>query len=212
MSRQKLFDTWAQDYDELLKTTTDFPFTGYQQVLSEVVTAADVRPGMTLLDLGAGTGNLSEKLLKRGCRVYAADFSGAMLEVLHTKLPAVEPVELDLLSDWTVLGKRRFDRIVSSYALHEFALPVKLKLLAQAERYLVRGGRIVTGDIAFSSVAARERARRIRRERWDEDEFYWAADETAAALTPNLEMTFTEVSACAAVMSFQRRQHDLTSV
>jgi hypothetical protein len=52
----------------------------------------------------------------------------------------------------------------------------KVRLLGGlADDYLDAAGRIVIGDIAFQSVEARTQA---GADDWDEDEHYWAADET----------------------------------
>lgn len=67
----RLFDTWAQHYDAPVTSTNgDFPFGGYERILGAVVTQAEVKPGMRVLDLGIGTGNLTQRFVAWGCAVW----------------------------------------------------------------------------------------------------------------------------------------------
>ncbi|MBN2391490.1 MAG: class I SAM-dependent methyltransferase [Anaerolineae bacterium] len=181
--RVQLFDTWAQRYDASLASTDgDFPFDGYEHILNEVATLAEVRPGMRILDLGIGTGNLAQRFVQQGCEVWGVDFSTEMLAKARVKLPHVHLVQADLLIDWPADIQPPFDRIVSAYVLHEFTLEHKIDVLRRAIPYLVPGGVILVADIALPTVAIREATiQRIYGDSWDEDEWYWAADEAIAA-------------------------------
>ncbi|WP_457629662.1 class I SAM-dependent methyltransferase [Oceanithermus sp.] len=73
--RDGLFDTWAENYDDDIASNGGaFPFDGYRDVLDEVLTLADVEPGMRVLDLGIGTGNLAARFVRQGCNVWGIDF------------------------------------------------------------------------------------------------------------------------------------------
>ncbi len=54
---------------------------------------ADVRSGMRVLDVGAGTGALTAELLSRGASVAAADPSPEFVDVLRTRFPNLEVEE-----------------------------------------------------------------------------------------------------------------------
>jgi len=58
-SRRHLFDEWAESYDDAVQTDAGFPFAGYDQVLDEIFRLSGAKPGMRVLDLGTGTGNLA---------------------------------------------------------------------------------------------------------------------------------------------------------
>ena len=181
--RNQLFDHWAEHYDPAAKSAEDdFPFAGYELILDQVVSLADVRPAMRILDLGIGTGNLAARFLSKGCLVWGIDFSAKMLAQARARLPQVVLVQADLIGEWPLNPLERFDRVVSAYVFHEFALETKVSLLERiATQYLSPGGRIVIGDIAFPSSSARAEAARRLAACWDADEYYWAADETVAA-------------------------------
>ena len=180
-SRIGLFDRWAENYDRQLDAPRGI-FEGYDDVLARVVRDADAQPRMQVLDLGAGTGNLAKRFLDLGCTLWCADFSPAMLAQARAKLPGARFVEMDLRDDWPAALDRRFDRIVSTYVFHEFDMETKVRLLRQcASAHLLPGGWIVVGDIAFPSMRALKAA---HADTWDEEEHYWAAEETIAACAP----------------------------
>ncbi len=203
--RVRLFDEWAARYDEKMSTGRGFPFDGYELVLNEIVWLADVRSGMAVLDVGIGTGNLAMRFAELGCEVWGIDFSGKMLAKAREKLPGAMLVQADVLGDWPPEVTRRFDRIVSGYVLHEFDLAAKIKLLRRlVHSYLADGGRVVIGDIAFNTVLNRSQARGVWSDDWEDDEFYWAADEaTEACENAGLQVTYGQVSSCAGVFLIQ---------
>ena len=216
-SREQLFDEWAERYDRSVDGTTGFPFEGYELVLETVAERAAAEPGMSVLDLGIGTGNLAARFVALGCDVWGLDFSLKMLAEVHRKLPQVELLKADIRGDWPIDVDRHFDRVVSGYVLHEFDLHSKVRLLTKLARsHLAPGGRIVVGDISFASVGTRDEAesrlrgtwdeekRSWRGSVWDEDEHYWAADETVAACGEGrFLVTYTQVSGCGGVFVFE---------
>ncbi|HNT73549.1 MAG TPA: class I SAM-dependent methyltransferase [Anaerolineae bacterium] len=200
--RIQLFDAWAQRYDVSLACTDgDFPFDGYERILDEVVTLADVRPGMRILDLGIGTGNLAQRFVQQDCEVWGVDFSAEMLAKTRVKLPQIRLVQADLLADWPADLQPPFDRIISAYVLHEFTLAGKIAVLRRAAQHLAPGGIILIADIAFPSVAIREAAmQQVYGDSWDEDEWYWAADEAIAACeAAGLHATYRQMSRCGGI-------------
>jgi hypothetical protein len=74
--RVSLFDGWAQHYDRSVQADGDFPFDGYERVLDEVARAARAQPGMAILDLGIGTGNLAARFVSLGCDVVSVQNLG----------------------------------------------------------------------------------------------------------------------------------------
>jgi putative AdoMet-dependent methyltransferase len=72
-----------------------------------------------------------------------------------------------------------------------------------ADGYLRPGGQIVIGDIGFPNAAARDEVKQ-RMGEWWEDEYYWIADETAAALKDaGFMMHYEQLSSCGVVISLQ---------
>ncbi len=217
-AREQLFDEWAASYDESVDGYSGFPFEGYEQVLDLIAKRAGVEAGMEVLDLGIGTGNLSGRLLKSECAVWGLDFSLRMLAKVHGKYPRIELLKADIRGDWPIDVDRHFDRVVSAYVLHEFDLESKIRLLRKLVcDHLVEGGRLVVGDISFPTRTARDEAEKRfsgtwdeKRQRWegslwDEDEYYWAADEAIEALAAvGLTACYGQVSFCGGVYVIER--------
>jgi ubiquinone/menaquinone biosynthesis C-methylase UbiE len=202
-SRIELFDRWAERYDSQVQNASGL-FRGYDQVLDQVVRSAGASPGMEVLDLGVGTGNLARRFVALDCAVWGADFSPAMLAKARLKLPQIHLVQMDMLDEaWPEELERRFDRIVSTYVLHEVDLATKIALLRRLVRHhLAAQGRIVVGDVAFESVQA---LRQAGADHWDEEEHYWAADEILPACErAGLQATYRQISSCGGVFVFER--------
>lgn len=205
--RRALFDRWALEYDQVLSESTgQYPFDGYDDVLSALVTLAKPEPGMMVLDLGIGTGNLAGRFVSQGCTVWGIDFSETMLDKARAKFSEINLVHADLLSEWPETLPAMFDRVVSGYVMHEFDMAAKLRLIHRvAERYLAPGGIILLADIAFPSVAARVAAAKRWADKWDKSEHYWAANETLEAIeNTGLRLTYTQVSSCAGIFRISK--------
>ncbi len=195
------FDQWAETYDRNVLDETQFPFTGYQRVLNKVIKLAQAQPGMRILDVGTGTGNLIQLFSRLGCSIWATDFSPAMLAVAREKLPQVHFILSNILDDWPQELPPIFDRILSTYVFHHFELAQKVHLCVQLLGHLAPRGKLILADIAFHNSHSVEEFKRKLMGEW-EDEYYWLADETVTALQAvNLHAVFTPVSACAGVFT-----------
>ena len=151
---QEQFDRWAASYDNDVKDGGGFPFEGYDRVLERVIELAAIEPGMEVLELGPGTGNLTARLAERGAAVWALDFSAEMLARARARVPAAHFAQVHLLGDYPPDFHRPFDAVVSTYTFHEFPLPDKLALLRRLfTDHLRPGGAVVIGDIGFPSRA-----------------------------------------------------------
>ncbi len=193
------FDDWAETYDQDV-TGGSFPFTGYRQVLEMVVHLADARPGMSILDLGAGTGNLSRLFIDLGCRVTATDFSSAMLDKARKRLPGAALIQADLRQSFPaeLLGQK-FDRIVSAYVFHHFELAEKVSIAIRLAGLLAAGGRLIIADISFPDQPALEAVKQAAGANWEE-ELYWIASETVPELKKaGFDVIYQPVSSCAGV-------------
>jgi putative AdoMet-dependent methyltransferase len=127
-----------------------------------------------------------------------------MLEKARQKLPQAHFALHDLRTDWPPEFDRRFDDIVSAYVFHHFKLEKKVSLCHElVSQRLVRGGRLVIGDLSFPSVAAKDAFSRDIPD-WEE-EFYWLADEALTALRKaGLKVAYRQVSACAGIYQIQK--------
>ena len=192
------FDDWAASYDASV-TVDQFPFYGYPRVLAETAALAETRPGMAVLDLGTGTGNLAAAFARRGCELWCTDFSEPMLAQARLKLPNAHFCLHDLRMELPIEWGRPFDRIVSAYVFHHFELKEKIRILRKLLPRLAPGRRMVIADFAFQDQAALDKVKGEAGEEW-EDEFYWLVDESLPALQKaGLQARYRQISACAGI-------------
>jgi putative AdoMet-dependent methyltransferase len=194
------FDQWAESYDADVVTHDTFPFAGYEQVLNAVVEIAGAEAGMSVLDLGVGTGNLALRFSALGCRLWCTDYSPSMLEKARPKLPEARLILHDLRGPFPPELNRRFDRIVSAYTFHHFELDHKVALSSLlAREHVVSGGSVILADISFPSAAKMRGFATAIGDHWNEEP-YWLADQALPALRQaGLNAEYRQISEYAGV-------------
>jgi putative AdoMet-dependent methyltransferase len=196
------FDRWASSYDADVSKGVGFPFDGYDRVLDRVVELAAITPGMEVLELGPGTGNLTAQLVAAGAAVWAVDFSAEMLALAREKAPTARFAQAGLMDDYPPDFRRPYARVVSTYTFHELPLADKLILLRRlVDEYLHPGGRIIIGDIGFPDGAARDAMRAAAGNAWDEEQ-YWIMDEIGPQLlAAGFFLEYEQLSSCGQVVA-----------
>ena len=202
MLDRKGFDLWADGYDKAVGVSDEentYPFAGYKDVLGGIFRIIMNKQNAVVLDIGFGTGTLTAKLYENGCRIYGQDFSPRMIELASEKMPGAHLYKGDFAEGLVEpLRKRNYDFIVATYALHHLTDNQKTVFLRTLCEYLNENGKILIGDVAFETREQLELCRQQAGDEWDEEEFYFVADELRRAF-PNL--SFTRVSSCAGIMS-----------
>jgi len=199
------FDRWAEFYDQGVGTSSEFPLARYRDVLSCLMSLADVRPNMSVLDLGTGTGNLAELFFVQNCRVWATDSSPGMIDCARAKQPRIRFSIADLRDGVPASAPERFDRIVSAYAFHHLGLGDKASLIENlALRHLLPQGRLLIADVAFRTAPERTAAEYRYASHWDPCEHYWVVDETEEILRlVPVDVSYSQVSSFAGVFVVQ---------
>lgn len=205
MLDSKGFDLWADGYDVTVGLSDEeesYPFAGYKRVLASIFDRIMQKPCASVLDLGFGTGTLSAKLYQNGYRIFGQDFSPKMLEIASAKMPEAKLFIGDLalgLAD--PLKPLRFDFIIATYSLHHFDDEKKCSIINVLIEHLEPGGCILIGDVAFENRCELERCRADAGDEWDEDEFYFVANELKKKYP---EAAFTKLSYCSGVIELKR--------
>lgn len=199
------FDGWADAYDSDVQSPDVFPFAGYVEVMGEVVKQAAPALGISVLDVGIGTGNLAVRFADLGCHVWGVDFSEAMLVKARQKLPGGRLVLHDLREPWPPELERRFHRVVSGYTFHHFALDYKVSLSRLlVTRHLEPGGCLLIADISFQTASAMRSFAASTGDLWEEEQ-YWLADEALHALREaGMHAEYCQVSPCAGVYRIEQ--------
>ena len=201
MLDNKGFDLWADGYDESVGVSDEdntYPFAGYKKILAIIYEIIMKKPNPAVLDIGFGTGTLTVKLYENSCEIYGQDFSSRMIELASAKMPNAHLYPGDFSAGLVEpLRARRYDFIISTYALHHLTDAKKRPFLHDLTGLLKPGGRIQIGDVAFSTRDDLDRCRAGAGEEWDDEEFYFVADELRSAF-PRLR--FTPLSFCAGIL------------
>ena len=137
---QDMFTRIARHYDLMNRLMTAGQDIQWRQ---QVIKLAALKPGMRLLDLGAGTGDLAREALSQqpGAKVVAADFTLEMMRVgqRNGSLPWSAADALNL-----PFGDQIFDAVVSGFLMRNVGdIQGALK---EQYRTLKPGGRIVILD------------------------------------------------------------------
>lgn len=136
-----MFDDVAARYD----VTNDVLSLGRDRAWRRaVVRAVDPRPGMTVLDLAAGTGTSSEPFDRAGARVVPADFSLGMLQVGKRRRPDLSFTAADALR--LPFADASFDAVTISFGLRNVADTDAA--LAELLRVTRPGGRLVVCEFS----------------------------------------------------------------
>jgi SAM-dependent methyltransferase len=130
-------------------------------VMADVLDAVVGRPDPLVIDLGAGPGSLSVRLLDRypHAEVVAVDADPTLLGLARAAYggrPGLRLVEADLRVDgWVArLGLDRVpDAIVSTTALHWLTRPELAALYTRCGALLTPGGVLIDGDHLFDGPA-----------------------------------------------------------
>ena len=199
------FDLWADGYDKDVGISDEgntYPFAGYKKVLGTIFQTIMQTPGAGVLDIGFGTGTLTAKLYGQGCSIYGQDFSEKMLELAAARMPGAHLYVGDFTEGLAApLRNRKYDFIISTYALHHLTDSQKCVFLSELRGSLKETGKILIGDVAFRTRADLNRCRQEAGDEWDEDEIYFVAEEMRDAFP---ELSFTQISHCAGILTLAR--------
>ncbi len=72
-----VFDLWANDYDQTVQLSEEsnlYPFAGYKTILNTIFNEVMQSGNQSVLDIGFGTGVLTNKLYENGHEITGIDF------------------------------------------------------------------------------------------------------------------------------------------
>lgn len=156
-----LWNLYAHMYDGLLD------FWPYRDLLDRVEAELQLTTATAVLDLGCGTGNLTQRLALRGARVDAVDGSHAMIAIANRKLAsfvsegAVRLYHEDLIQHLRGCPTSSVDRVVMTNVLYALSASQRAELWHAILRVLRPDGRavITTSDRPGSLPIIRDHLR-----------------------------------------------------
>ncbi|WP_105615329.1 MerR family transcriptional regulator [Vallitalea okinawensis] len=155
------FDHWSKTYDTSVKNNVGELgiYEHYEEVLENVYQLAtkdihETPNHIKVLDIGVGTGNLSEKFLSNNYDIVGIDQSREMLNVAKKKFPKL-PVRLGEFLK-IPFDNNQFDIIVTTYAFHHLNDSEKSIAIEEMLRVLKDKGVIVIGDMMFENEGQKQ--------------------------------------------------------
>ena len=205
MLDNKGFDVWAEEYDTSVKLSSEdstYPFVGYNEIVNKIYDIVISKSNATVLDIGFGTGILTQKLYQYGCAVYGQDFSSKMIELASNKMPNANLYQGDFTKGIVKqLKQRSYDFIVATYSIHHLKKDEKVKFLHELLTLLDKDGMILIGDVMFETQEQLEKCREELLDKWDDDEFYCVVSDLTKEF-PNLQ--FERISFCSGIISLSK--------
>ncbi|HEX6563888.1 MAG TPA: class I SAM-dependent methyltransferase [Chthoniobacterales bacterium] len=183
-------DSEAADYDKDVRNEADPIRAGYRDVLRWVVQQAHLTPTSRVLELGSGTGNLSEFIASCG-ELVSVDVSEKMEALAKRKVRHLTNrrfIKADILE---VFGQElgEFDAVISTYAVHHLTDQEKQRLFELVFDRLLPGGSAVFGDLMLQNSSAKEGKIQQYLAKGDQataqaisEEFFWSLDTAIADL------------------------------
>ena len=195
------FDSWAQSYDaEVVESDSKgtFPFAGYKKLMSVLYDEIAKKASSRVLDVGIGTGVLSSMLYKNGHCITGTDYSTEMLKIAQEKMPNAKLIQWDFTKDIPdCIKNKKFDFIISTYALHHITDDEKLRLISELLMLLDNDGVLFIGDIGFENLEEMEKCKDT--DEWD-DEFYFVMSE----MRLDCLVKYQQLSHCCVLLEFRK--------
>jgi len=117
---------------------------GFDSARRELISRADIEPGLHVLDIGCGTGTLLVKLKRQygAAQVVGLDPDPKALRRAHIKAArAAVSVQFDQgFANELPYKRESFDRVFSSFMFHHLDKPEREKMLKEVLRVLKPGG------------------------------------------------------------------------
>ena len=141
-----MFDRIAARYDFLNRILSFGTDIGWRR---RALAGAEIQPGMSVLDVGAGTGDLSFAAASCGARVIAVDLSAGMLGVLAKRATAEQRLRIQALvgtAEQLPLPDASVDRIVTGFTVRNVG--DLARAFSEFKRVLRPGGRAVILELS----------------------------------------------------------------
>ncbi|NYB74899.1 class I SAM-dependent methyltransferase [Sedimentibacter hydroxybenzoicus DSM 7310] len=204
MLDSKGFDLWADGYDKsvnLSEENNEYPFAGYKGVLNYIYSKVRESSSSNVLDIGFGTGVLTTQLYNDGYGITGIDFSSSMIDIAKDKMPDAVLINWDFSKGLpNEIAGHKYDYIISTYAIHHLSDEAKVEFIKALTKLLNTNGKILIGDVSFETSEELNKCRELHKEDWDNDEFYFVANNIMNSLNDLYYCNYDKISHCAGVL------------
>lgn len=140
MSSENYFDNVAKEWDRMRESFFS------EAVRNKAFSTADVQEGRVASDLGAGSGFITEGLLRKGLKVIAVDQSKAMISVMKEKFSDAEGIDFRVGDSKRLpIADEAVDYTFANMYLHHVESP--LDAIKEMARILRPAGKLVITDL-----------------------------------------------------------------
>lgn len=202
------FNKWAETYDGNIENSSKgYPFEGYYDVLVFIQNYVLINQDTRILDLGIGTGLLTNDMYNRGAQILGVDFSEQMITEAKAKMPNASFISYDFNDTIpNEILNESFDYIVSSYAIHHVKDERKLALIKALMNSLKEDGKILIADVAFETAKDQDTVKNGT-QKWDEEEYYMVGEKMKSMLAAEgIKSEYQQISICAGVLEIEKGQ------
>ena len=147
-----LFDDWADDYDLTVESKDGEyieVFRNYNKILNETIKHISKFEGAKVLDIGSGTGNLTNAAAKVGYNATGIEPNIKMRTIASEKYPLIKFLQGSFLS--LPIDDNSIDSIISSYAFHHLTDDEKIEAVKLFKTKLKKQGIVVIADTMYDS-------------------------------------------------------------
>ena len=156
MNSKKYFDKVSSQWDAMRKSFFS------ESVREKAFSVAGIQAGKIAADIGAGTGFMTEGLIRERLHVIAVDQSNAMLDEMRKRFSEVDGIEYRLgESEKLPIPDGCVDYAFANMYLHHVECP--LKAIKEMTRILKPGGKLVITDMDTHTF---EFLKREHHDRW----------------------------------------------
>jgi putative AdoMet-dependent methyltransferase len=199
------FNLWASEYDKTVAISdenNEYPFAGYNKLMNTVLkNISEIQNVNTVLDVGIGTGLLSQKLYILGKQITGIDFSQKMLSKSKIKMQNAKLLLKDITQGMPdAIENCKYDIILSTYAMHHIRNDKKAAFIDGLARYLNGNGKIIIGDIMFENEIELRKCKDKFAKIWDDDEDYIVVDSLKGNLSTEYDLQYIDISFCAGII------------
>lgn len=140
MTSKEYFNQVAHQWDEMRARFFS------ESVREKAFSIAEVQEGKIAADIGAGTGFITEGLVRKGLQVIAVDQSEAILAEMNKKLAQYDGIDYRIgEAESLPISDKAVDYVFANMCLHHVESP--LKAIKEMVRILKPGGKLVITDL-----------------------------------------------------------------
>lgn len=197
--REARRDSFLGNVDDYRAARPGYP----EALLEQAVSLGGLAPGASLIEVGCGTGEVTEWLVGRGFHVLALDRSADMTRLAADRLRAADGVDLRCADFESGEVEGRFDGLVAATSYHWLDPDTRARRCADA---LEPGGAIIllwhTHPRPFTGFF--ERSQALYRELVPE----WPSPSTSGMVVEGIHRIIEELQADGLFTAIERVKHD----